>query len=201
MPRLLGALPTCCPEVIPAAIGGNLTPGLLAILEEVFPHTHAAPDSLGNVPTLSQPPLDCRGYLLKDRLHDAMTSIHSLATHVGMIPAVMDLLKVEDEQRVVNLLTVSAQVVVWAARDQVTDTAGGLLPAIAELIKASPPVVPGLAADALFGLGFMRRELVKDFHTWGMGTTLQQLTEHSDPYTAAAGKRLLFLVTEGLDVS
>jgi hypothetical protein len=174
---------------------------MLVSLKEVPPHTHAAQDRSSDVTQLSQPPLDCRSYLLRDKLYGSMTSIHSLATHVGMIPAVINSLKLGDEQRVINVLMASAQLVVWAARDQVTDTAGRLLPAIAGLITASPPVAPGLAADALFGLGFMRRELIKDYHKWGMGTGLQRLTEHSDPYTAAAGKRLLFLVTQGLDVS
>ncbi len=130
-----------------------------------------------------------------------MNLIDKIAVVGGIISAVIELLKVGDEQTVVDLLTVSAHVVVSAPPDQVTATARGLLPTIAALLTASPPVAPGCAADALFGLGFMRRALVKDFHTWGLGESVQQLVKHDDPYTAAAGKRLLFLINEGLEVS
>jgi hypothetical protein len=195
-PRLLGELPAASPDCIPAAIEGRLTAGILRVLPRV--HPQAPPENSAARPIFQFPPMPVSALLTQDV---GFVKICELATSLGMVPAIVDLLKLGKAQNVVGLLVVSSHVVLAAQNGQAAALAGDLPRAIAGLITATPPVAPGFAADALFGLGFMRRELIKDVHAWKLGDSLQRLAKHSDPCTAAAARRLLFLVNEGLTVS
>jgi hypothetical protein len=72
--------------------------------------------------------------------------------------------------------------------------------ATAALLTAEAHVATTCALEGLFGIGVVRRDLITDFATWGMDDTMERLTKHSDTYMAAAARRLLFLVNDGLEV-
>lgn len=119
------------------------------------------------------------------------------AIDAGIVPVIMDLLSC-DLETVRSALWLSTRLLLAAPNVEVW--AGGLPRAIAGLCSSSPDMALD-TVDMLFDIGLVRREVIADFHTWGVYASLKRLATCSHPQLAAAASRLLFLVDHGLDVS
>jgi hypothetical protein len=189
LPNLLFALFDQCPACIPAALGGNLTPGLVRMLRNLRPGS----------PAVTQDPVDC-GLVLGSTLFCFLSLMASSpafwrpAIDAGVVPVLIAMLRIPHESTLVSLLHLSSSLLLAAPKGSVEGWAPGLLQAIAGLVNATPPVAPGVAAATLLNLGLVRRDMLLDFHTWGLVESLQQLKMHGNSYVAAAAKGLLSVV-------
>lgn len=129
------------------------------------------------------------------------TAFWKPAFDAGIVSLLTDLLT--EPLPTINLvLRISAHFLVAAPRGGVDLWAGGLPRAIAGLILARPPVVPGAAIVTLLDIGLVRGEVIRDFHRWGVTAEVQRLMiEQSNPNLMVAAARLWFVVQQEPTVS
>jgi hypothetical protein len=146
-PRLLESVFACRPESIPAAANRNVTRGLFRVLRELRAYTPAVEENPPD-PRVIRAPLTCLRFLFN---HDRNNGegLCKLARDSGMIPVLVDLLKLPDEAAVVEVVGAAGHVLLAGSGAQTADPrkADGFPRAIAEPIISEPPVVPGFAAD------------------------------------------------------
>jgi hypothetical protein len=192
----------CSPRFITAAIEADCIPGLVHALRQFCPRPHSA---------AGPPRKDCAGLeatlkCLRELLvseEGKLSGVCQTAITAGAVPALISLLRVPHEATLINALGVAPPLLMadpcgssGAARQK----ADKLLRTISGLITATPPLAAGAAADALFHICSVRRELIKDYGKWGIDDTVRRLSKQSHPRTKAAAKRLRSLVRQQPEV-
>jgi hypothetical protein len=183
IPKLLGMPPAGFPQSFPAAVHGNLTPGLQRLLRTLRRHTATTPANSGCIKDF----LDCEK-VGSTRIQNSLIDIRMIRTFINLL----------ELGKAVDLSTIPSQPASAAASGQATPLAGKLERKIARLIMASPLIAPGSVADDFPGLGFLRAELVKEDH---MGVSLHRHKAHGASCTAARVTQLTLLLNQALDVS
>jgi hypothetical protein len=188
------------PDFIAAFAKADVTRGLVCVLRKLkaVPYRRGEPPLEVNAAIHAC--LSCLMELLVLHMDDARGPRKS-AVEAGIVPLFIDMLALRHEPTIYLVLRLVFPVLVPADRGEVQQWAGGLLRAVSELLLASPPIAPERAADALFQLGAVHRPLIADYRSWGIDASVQRLSRHSDPETAEAATKLLFLVNEGMHVS
>jgi hypothetical protein len=200
MPLLLEALFARRKEHISAAAKANIIPGLFHALRKISAEreTRAASGTPFH-PLVTRPPIRCLRALLESEMHDEM-GLPRLANEAGMIPVFGELLRLGDERAIGDLVSMAGLVLLTLPVEDTSTVAPGYIRALTGLISAEPAVAQTAVLEGLFALGVARRELIEDFPAWGLGDTLQRLTQHDKRRTAAAAKRVVFLVHDGREV-
>jgi hypothetical protein len=200
MPLLLEALFAHREEYISAAAKANVTPGLFHALRKISAARESrAASGTPFHPLVIRPPIRCLRALLESEVRDDM-GLPRLANEAGMIPVFGELLRLGDKRAIGDLVSMAGLVLLTLPVEDTSTVARGYMRALSGLIPAEPAVAQRAALDGLFALGVARRELIEDFPAWGLGDTLQRLTQHDKRRTAAAAKRVLFLVNDGREV-
>jgi hypothetical protein len=192
------------PSLVSAAADANLIPGLVRALRKLRSVTHvdATLVSLaGRAQSVVEPPLFCLNPILQSDLCNTR-GLWKHAVNAGIVPDLIYLLAHGDEQTVSRAVLVSGLILTPAAREELGWWAPGLVRAMAQLLNANPPVVPSLVLSALCTFGTVNPDIGKDCRTWGIEASVQRLTMHSDPDTAALAVELkeLFFVHQAPEV-
>jgi hypothetical protein len=192
----------CSPRFITAAIEADCIPGLVHALRQFSPPPHSAAgppraDFVGLEATLK-----CLRELLVSE-EGKLSGVCQTAITAGVVPALINLLRVPHEATLIDALGVAAPLLMaepCGSSGTARQKADKLLRAIAGLITATPPLAAGAAADTLFHICSVRRELIKDYGKWGVDDTVRRLSKQSHPRTKAAAKRLRSLVRQEAEV-
>jgi hypothetical protein len=195
IPKLLAGLFSHCPAFIPAAVNGNITPGLVRVLRTFCAGGQFRAEELDDT-TFS---LFCLS--LMDESDKNSIIFWKPAIHAGIVPVLTHLLTSGHEATIFGVLRLSGSLLLASLPEEPRPGAGTLPRAIAGLLSASPPVAVYEAAETLLNIGQMRPDLIEDSHAWGMADSLQRLKLHGDPRTAAAATRLMSIVGNMADVS
>jgi hypothetical protein len=200
---LLSTLLSWTPRFIPAAIRGNVSSGLVRVLRKA--HTDGKPSAqhLGASCQAVHYTLSClTEIMVYDSTHRKV--FWRPAVNAGIVPVLIDLLTHRHEQTVSKTLELSGMLLTSAPEGEVGQWGLGLVHATTRVLSADRPVAVRNAAEMLHKVGSAHPCLIADCHTWRIDDSLQQLTTHSDPGTAAAAlhlKKLLSSVKPEPDVS
>ncbi len=203
LPGLLSAFFTWIPRYLPAAIRGNITPGIVRVLRKA--RADATPDAkhIGAICQALGFALDCLTALMRYDVDHAKKLWRS-AVNAEIVPVLIDLLTHRHEQTVCKTLELSGMLLMSAPEAEVARWGVGLVYATTRVLSADRPAAVRDAAEMLHKVGTAHPCLIADCHTWRIDNSLQRLTMHSDPGTAAAArhlKKLLSSVRPQPDVS
>jgi hypothetical protein len=190
----------CCP----AAIKGNVTPGLVRILREFGPHPHTLMGTSYNISskcTAVKMALTCLCQLMQYNNDHSSIGMWELAYDSGIIPVISELLTISAEPTLNNVRTLCTCLVLITPHRQAHRWSGKLPEAIAKLLAANPGDARACAADALISMCISDRDSLMDSSTWGLNDILGELAGNSDPDTAAVEQELLLIASLGLEVS
>jgi hypothetical protein len=197
IPKLLLPLLIDCPAFIPAAREANLTAGLIDVLRAFLPGGYP----LGEKPlegALVIYPVSCLSRLIgHPKEDDYSTEFMGPAMDAGIVSVLTDLVMQRDEETTGVLLGLVLLVLLAVPQGG----AGGLPRAVAGLLSFDCPKTLGVTTEMLSCIASMRPDLILDCHTWGIKDSLERLTLNNDEGTAAAARKLLFLVNLMADVS
>jgi hypothetical protein len=122
-----------------------------------------------------------------------------------ILPLLLDLFPPADEKTSVPLLGLSGNLLLVAPTNLTELWAPRHMRAIARrLTDISQPIAHGPALEMLFEISIQQPKLVKDWQSWGIENSLEQLTMHNDPdmkTVAVKLKIVLSCVEEDPDVS
>lgn len=197
MPGFLSSLIVCSPPYMSAALDANLTPALVRIICTLRSGHYAAAE--GVVTAVIDNPIITLMNLVRGADARHATGFWKPAIDAGVVPIFIDLLTFH-WRTVKFILWLSHHLLAAAPSGSPGAWAGALPRAIAGLISAGPPKALD-AVEMLFSVGLIRKDVLANFHTWGVSSTLQRLTTDESPNMAAAAKGLVFLVDDGPDVS
>jgi hypothetical protein len=190
MPNLLSVLLISCPVYVPAAIKGNIFPGLIHTLSEIRSHPNITGDSAKAYMAL-ECPLDC---LLRLMQYDKKHGREIPATAItGLLPLFLDLFPLGDTRTKVYLTLLSGDALALAPAEDAGRWGPGLLRAIALLVRGSQPADTHAAVvvDTLMEIFRTHPELLADCRAWRIEDSLKRLKRHGDP--DMAGKAALLL--------
>jgi hypothetical protein len=203
IPALLSAILTHIPRYIPAAIRGNVTSGLVRVVRKARTDGKLDFKYLGFTCQALRLAVSCLTELMRyDTKH--RKEVWRSAVNAEIVPVLIDLLTAGHEQTVSTTLELSGMLLVSAPEGEVARWGVGLVHATTRVLTGHRPVAVRHAAEMLHKVGMAHPCLIADCHTWGIDNSLQQLTMHSDPGTAAAAcqlKKLLSGVKPAPDVS
>jgi hypothetical protein len=191
------------PSFIPAAIRPKFGAYLVRVLRNARMDGNASPESLGLLCQVLGVALSCLVDFMRFDIKNS-NELWKPAVDAGIIAVLLDLLTLGHEQTVSSSLELSGMLLMSAPRGEAEQWGVGLVQTTAQLLSAKPPVALRDAARMLHSIGMARPTLIANFHTWGINDSLQHLTTHSDPDTAAAAgqlKKLLSDAKPGADVS
>jgi hypothetical protein len=201
--RLLSSLLQSCRCYIPAAIEANVIPHTVRLLRSLCRGSLLDSPS-ANRAALSRA-LKC---LLLFRVYDMRTPTESWkpAIDVQIVSALGDVLALGDDPTTVRVLGPLGRVLLEDKQANAVRWAPGLARAIAQLLTAHghPPVALCEAATILYDVARTRPQLTVDWHTWGIGASVQRLSVDEDPAVAAAADqlgKLLFCGNQDAEVS
>jgi hypothetical protein len=205
LPRVFNQLLASCPAFKRAALKGNPVPSLIRVMHELSPGRQATAEDPLEVNAAIDYCHSCLHQLGADlRVKDDADGLKAFWISVidaGIVPVIADFLASAQEPVVMSFLRLSNMLVVAAPRGGGAEWPTQLLRAVAGVMSARMLVAPAAAAELLMNVGMMRRDLLADFHTWGVTESARRLTRRSDPNTASAAKALLFIVNQRADVS
>jgi hypothetical protein len=182
------------PDIRPAAVKGNVTPGLVRVMR-----TFASdPASLVRNSSLAfavvEASLDSLCHIMQHKKENP-TGVWKPAYDAGMVPAICDMLThvKRDEVLATKLVRLSSRLVKVTPRCEDMRWIVTLPHAIAGLLIVKPPVIPVRAANCLATFCGLYPDLYREFHLWGLRKALKRLSRHRDPETARAAEQLLLI--------
>jgi hypothetical protein len=200
---LLNRLLHLLPCFIPAAINGNVIPGLVHVLRGTRMDNGSGQEGPVLTPRVPKDALICIHHvMLYDMDHGK--GLWKTAVDAGIVPVLVHLLTPPDESTIDSTLAVSEMVLMSAPQGETGGWGLALLRACARLLCASPQVAGHNVVEMLHNVGTAHPALLMGWQTWGIDDGLQQLTMHRDPGTAAAALGLQMLLPsciKGPDVS
>jgi hypothetical protein len=200
-PKLLYALFECSPRFVAAAQRMDVTQLLICLLRQLAPPRGLpiAEHHPGLLLGLEAPLQSLRALLAHDL--DTALSGFKPVIDAGLVPVLMDLLRLRHEPSAAQALHLAETLLLATPHGNPPRWSWGLMGAVAGLLSAEPPVEPGRAAEVLFHVGMERRQLIVDYQPWGIDASVRRLARSPDAETAAAAKKLLYVVNEGKYVS
>lgn len=193
-------------RTVPAAVKGNVIPGLVHALRQRLPHR----DTLGGDPIESFEPNDLPQLCLMEILeYDVQHSAGFWkpvldAGLVAVLRSNFPLLRGVDKVTSTYLLGLFAlleRLLLAVPPGEGVSWAAGVPRAIARLITAQPPVAPRHAACMLLQMGALHLQWLADCDKWGMADSLRRLKHDSDPDTAHAARLMLKALKLGIKVN
>jgi hypothetical protein len=182
------------PDCISTSLEANLIPGLVRVVRKLNEECHsaAAEADLLDIEEKIWTPIYCIHLLLK-----SSDTCLKPAIDASLVPAIIELITLSafHEGTIIDIVILSGCLLLGPTPEAAEPWAGRLLCAVAGLICATPPVASCAAANLLLNIGLLRPDQLADFRSWGLVDSLGRLTLHNDPDTAAAAKRLEFVVS------
>jgi hypothetical protein len=188
----------CCP----AAIKGNVTPGLVRVLRDFGSHPSSVMGTsfkTSNVCVGVKMALRCLCQLLQGD-NDHRMGMWQSAHDSGIVPVISDLLTICAGPNFNIVRTLCTCFVLVTPHEQEGRWAGKLPQAVERLLTATAGEARARATNTVISMCILDRRLFVDSSTWGLSDVLKDLAANSDPETGAAAQELLRIAFPGLEV-
>ncbi len=183
---------------LPAAVKGKAITGLVHLLMNIGPPDQVAKPSHKSYEALAAT-LDCLRHVLVFEVEVGKSQgACKIMVKEGADLVVLDLLKVPDEETVIDALGVAAPLLGAPPCGWAPDIEYQFLRAIAALITstATPALTAFAATKVVWQICNARPGLLNDFRRWGIVDAVRQLSKQSHPRIGGAADRLLSFVQE-----
>jgi hypothetical protein len=145
-------------------------------------------------------PVDGLHTIIANRADD-LQSVWEPLLDAGILPLLCDSVKLVKSDEVMGSLCNMATFLLLAIpREGAREYLGRLPRAIAGVIKARPPMLPGRAAELRYEMAWLSEELLADYQSWGICSSLKRLTRGKDPQTVSAAEQLMLIMDKGTQV-
>ncbi len=148
--EILNSLVRQSPDATPTAIAASVPQGLVRVWREVLSHPDSFKETAPTITSGLSFPVDGLHTIMAKRTDDLETVWEPLLD-AGILPLLCDSFKVvKSDELMGSLCSMVSSLLLAIPREGAQKYLGRLPHAIAGLIKAKPPVLPGRAAELLY---------------------------------------------------
>jgi hypothetical protein len=186
----------CCP----AAINGNVTPGLVRVLRDFGEHPSSVMGITSNTSNVCggvKMALRCLCQLLQYD-NDHPMGMWESAHDSGVVPVISDLLTISAGPTFNNVRTLCTCLVLVTPLGQEGRWAGKLPQVVQRLLTATVGEARARGTDTVISMCILDRRLLMGSSTWALTDILGELVTLNDPETALAAQELLLIASPGL---